>query len=222
MRLIGPLALLLSMTFAATLPQERASALSLDAAPTPDGIGCPAAQGIGPESQRVPIACGFSVCFPMESRPLKHRDGAGLECKTAEGAYYAYLFTPLEGGLLPASRSGANGTLVVSEGQLKAVSNAMLNTQIALLGQAKDKVILREEPIRVGVYYGRRVTYRTQADYGNALVNAHTVIVALAPQGKICQFTFVPAALFAAQAEALANTFFNTIRPAMRPCDGTR
>lgn len=221
MHRVSQIALRLALACAAASPWG-AAAEPLGAREAPRSGRRPAAQEVGPESRRVQIAGGFSVCLPLETRPLNRRDGAGLECKTAEGAYYAYHFSPRHGNVLPTFFPARGQSPIVSESQLEAASNAMLNAQVALLGQAKNNAILHEEHIRVGVYYGRRITYRTQADYGDGIVNAYTVIVALAPQGKICQFTFVPSILFAAQADAFAKAYFDSIRPTVRQCSKAR
>lgn len=191
-------------------------------APRADGestCACRAAvQGMRAEGQRVQIASSFSVCLPFTSRPKNRCDGRGLECKTVEGSYHALHFTPRLGNAPTATYSAIEQSTIISEEQLKTASDAMLNAQVALLARAKNRAILHEERVRVGVYYGRRVTYRTRADYGEGTVSAQTIIVALAPQGKICQFTFVPSADFADHAAAFADAFFSTIRPAVRPC----
>lgn len=168
------------------------------------------------ESQRFQLSNGLSVCLPSEPRAIQRRTGFGLECKTSEGAYYAYCCTAHRSGDASTTVSARSQSAAVSESQLTADSNAMLDIQIAQLARDSRKNILHNEPIRIGVHRARRITYRTQVDYGDGFVNAHTIIVALAPQGRVCQFTFVPSAACPSSAALYADRFFATIRPAIQ------
>lgn len=168
------------------------------------------------ESQRFQLSNGLSVCLPSEPRAIQRRTGFGLECKTSEGTYYAYCYTIRSSDDTTAFAPAQSKEVVVSERQLEAVSNAMLNRQVAAITQDSGKRVLQVEPARIGVYYARRISYSTQAAYGDGFVDAHTIIVALVPQGKVCHFTFVPSTACPSRTAIYADRFFATIRPAVQ------
>ena len=169
-----------------------------------------------PEQQRFQLSNGLSVCLPSEPRTIQRRTGFGLECKTSEGIYYAYCYTMRSGNATTSFAPAQSKEVVVSERQLEAASDAMLNRQVAEITQDSDKTVLHVESARIGIYYARRISYSTQAAYGDGAVNAHTMIVALAPQGRVCQFIFVPSAACPSSAALYADRFFATIRPAIQ------
>lgn len=169
-----------------------------------------------PEQQRFQVGHGLSVCLPAEPRHIHRRNGAGLQCITSKGAYYAYCCTAHRSSDASTTVSARSQSAAVSESQLTADSNAMLDIQIAQLARDSGKNILHNEPIRIGVHRARRITYRTQVDYGDGFVDAHTIIVALAPQGKVCHFTFVPSTTCPSRTAIYADRFFATIRPAVQ------
>lgn len=168
------------------------------------------------ESQRFQLSNGLSVCLPSEPRAIRRRTGFGLECKTSEGIYYAYCYTTRSGNATTAFAPAQSKEVVVSERQLEAVSDTMLNRQVAEITQDSGKRVLHVESARIGIYYARRISYSTQAAYGDGAVNAHTMVVALAPQSRVCQFTFVPSAACPSRTAIYAERFFATIRPAIQ------
>lgn len=173
-----------------------------------------------PEKNRAQLVGGFSVCFPAEPYRIQRRSGAGLERKTPQGGYYACYTNTRSRAAASAGYQNSESSIALSESILMAISKELLDEQTAQLTHGAATAIVREEPVRVGIHHARKIIYPTQAFYGSGTVNAYTLVVALVAQGLTCQFTFIPTAASAAQAEAFADYFFATIRPEIQPALG--